>query len=153
MHEPSTWSGPQHQPVPKPTHISHVVGDSGGDFQDHGRPAWDGVLWAAQSPPPALALGGRRFPFQHKREARGTLPTPASALRISSRRACPCDRRCVQSQPHSVCLPGLRTWPTVALGNCLCLPSLLLPPARGASWLPCGISESCVPSSGPRSVR
>lgn len=29
VHEPSTWNGPQHQPVPKPTHISHVVGDSG----------------------------------------------------------------------------------------------------------------------------
>lgn len=57
MHEPSTWSGPQHQPVPKPTHISHVVGDSGGDFQDHGRPAWDGVLCAA------LALGGAKVPL------------------------------------------------------------------------------------------
>lgn len=65
--EPSSWSRPQHQPVPAHPHFqcSGRLGEV--TSQDHRRPVWDGVLWAAGSPPLALAFCGRRFPLEDQR--------------------------------------------------------------------------------------
>lgn len=73
-------------------------------------PSSTGILWTKVPP------GG---PKGIPKRGRWALPILAFALGISSRRACPCDRWCVWSQPHQVpaCLPGLRTWPSVALGK------------------------------------
>lgn len=67
VHEPSTWSGPQHQPVPKPTHISHVVGDSGRGLPGTretsvGRSSLGGTVSTSST-----GTRGTKVPFEDKR--------------------------------------------------------------------------------------